>query len=119
MAPQYPDLRDINHFPGFAGIPTENLDTGVITPGTDGCLLLEIVAFETSPTLVVGTRSKDLHLVTLRFEGEDQGRALAQSPHLKVGHTIAILHARKHQFGHQVYGIRLYNYRSLKVFAEA
>lgn len=116
MTISYPDLRDTSRFPGFAAIPIEDLDTHKLTPGIDGCLLLEILAFETMPYLVIGCRSTDLHLVTLRFEGPDQGRALSQCPHLKVGNTIAIMQARKHQFGIEVYGIRVYEYRQLKVW---
>ncbi|RAK75265.1 zinc finger MYND domain-containing protein [Aspergillus fijiensis CBS 313.89] len=115
MTISYPDLRDTSRFPGFAAIPIEDLDTHKLTPGIDGCLLLEILAFETMPYLVIGCRSTDLHLVTLRFEGPDQGRALSQCPHLKVGNTIVIMQARKHQFGIEVYGIRVYEYRQLKI----
>ncbi|RAL16136.1 zinc finger MYND domain-containing protein [Aspergillus homomorphus CBS 101889] len=115
MALQYPDLRDIEHFPGFADIPIEDLDTGETTPGTDGCLLLEILSIQKRPVLVIGTRSNDLHMVTLRFEGPDHGHALSESPHLKVGYTIAVMHARKHQFGHEVYGMCLHDYRSIKL----
>jgi hypothetical protein len=106
-------LRNNITFPAFSDLPNENdvdptyYDEGPyrFSPRRHWCFLGEIVDSYGLCRILLRVKDKDGEVVTIGLYTDDRGQALA--PHIKEGHTVAVLYGEQHGFMDMTVGIRV------------
>ncbi|KAG1740244.1 hypothetical protein EDD22DRAFT_959213 [Suillus occidentalis] len=106
-------LRNDITFPAFSDLPDENdvdptyYDGGPyrFSPRRHWCFLGEIVASIGLVRVLLRVKDKDGEVITIGLHTDDRGQALA--PHIKIGHTVAVLYGEQHGFMDMSVGIRV------------
>lgn len=106
-------LRNDITFPAFSDLPNENdvdptyYDEGPyrFSPRRHWCFLGEIVDSYGLCRILLRVKDKDGEVVTIGLYTDDRGQALA--PHIKEGHTVAVLYGEQHGFMDMTVGIRV------------
>ncbi|PHH78649.1 hypothetical protein CDD80_6541 [Ophiocordyceps camponoti-rufipedis] len=106
--------QDRKYFPPLSALPVKGQIDEPYYVSTDGvhykpaihwCFLGEIVQHSFHTRLRVLVRDRAGKLVPIAFHTEDLGLGFLRSGEVKVGNTVAVLYAEKHDFGNSVVGI--------------
>jgi hypothetical protein len=106
-------LRNDITFPAFSDLPNENdVDSTYYdevpyrsSPRRHWCFLGEIVDSYGLCRVLLRVKDKEGQIVTIGLYTDDRGQALA--PHMKEGHTVAVLYGEQHGFMDMTVGIRV------------
>lgn len=116
-------LRNNFNFPAFSGLPDEpenEIDLRYYHDGPFGfkpsqhwCFLGEIVDSIGLVRVLLRVKDKDGEVITIGLYTDDRGQALA--PHIKIGHTVAVLYGEQHGFLDMSVGIRVEDASNIKI----